>query len=64
MEQTTSNCQDFSYAFYDLDRNRVADISPSDRNIPQTDVVAKEFPVRVIDENGKITQYILVLKTW
>ena len=56
--------EDFSFDVKDLSGNDVTELG-ANRKIPKgVDVKTIEMPVRIIDENGKILEYLFDIKVW
>jgi hypothetical protein len=55
---------DFAFNLRDIDGNQVPELSVS-RNIPAgVERTSKEFPVRVLDNSGKVSELILNIRAW
>ncbi len=55
---------EFSFSFKDLNGVLASDLSVSKEIPERTNVLSLEFPVRVIDQNANIKEYIMDVKAW
>ena len=55
---------DFSFSFKNIINEEISELSVSKDVFVGADVEAKEFPVRVINSNGKIQELKLNIKAW
>lgn len=55
---------DYAFSFYDKDKNQINEISFSKKSPNGVNVLAREFPVRVINENGEIQEFIFNVRIW
>jgi len=56
--------KDFAFVFKDLNGNVILGLSSEKEVISKIERDAKEIPVRVIDKNGVIKEYVLNLRVW
>ena len=54
----------FAFEFKELDGNVITELSVIGKIPSSVDIVSKDFPVRVIDENAQISELILNIKAW
>jgi len=56
---------DFKFSFREIGGTEVDSLTPSPKLIPKgIDVESKDTPVRVIDNNGEIKEYIINIRLW
>lgn len=56
--------EDFAFQFKNLDQTIIPKLSVEPKIPKNVDVVSKDFPVRVMDNEGKIQELILNIKVW
>lgn len=66
LKQTLGIRNDFSIEFKDFNNQQITELTPTNLKKPPTgvNVIAKEFPVQVIDKNANINNYVLNLRIW
>ena len=55
---------DFSFEVFDINRNKISDLSINPKLPENVDIVSKDILIRVVDSNANFKILILNLKTW